>query len=176
MEHYRKVVLLWIVMVVGMASTATAKAPEIEWARVIGGKAGEVGNCIQRTYDGGYIIAGTKDERIWTGLKYLKGTGCLIYLIKLDNDGNVKWENTYGDTNSFYSGNFVEQTSDSGFVITGSLSLSDGSQHLISLLILQNTFYVNFEFYTHLLNFFSPKITYFQKVNGVNIGKVVKVR
>jgi len=126
MNHRRKAVLLLIVMVVGMASTATAKAPEIEWARVIGGKAGEVGNCIQRTSDSGYIIAGTKDGRIWTGRKYLKGTGCLIYLIKLDNDGNVKWENTYGDTNSFYSGNFVEQTSDSGFVITGSLSLDKG--------------------------------------------------
>ena len=126
MNHYRKVIFLWIVMVVGVAGAASAKAPEVEWTRVIGGKAGEVGNCIQSTYDGGYIIAATKDGRIWTGRKYLKGTGCLIYLIKLDNDGNVKWENTYGDTNSFYSGNFVEQTSDSGFIIAGSLSLDRG--------------------------------------------------
>ena len=119
MNHYRKVILLWIVMVVGVTSTVLAKAPEIEWARIIGGEDREGGKCIQKTYDGNYIIVGTKNGIKYGIGKYEKGSYCYVYLVKINEKGKVLWERTYGDTNFFYSGAFVQQTADSGFIISG---------------------------------------------------------
>jgi hypothetical protein len=66
---------------------------------------GGVGNCVQQTSDGGYIITGG-------GL-----------LIKVDSIGNKEWDKTFEDRNSAYS---VQQTNDEGYIITGnSWSSSD---------------------------------------------------
>ena len=48
-------------MVVAVACLAPAKAPEVEWARTIGGKEREGGKCIQKTYDGNYVIVSEKN-------------------------------------------------------------------------------------------------------------------
>jgi hypothetical protein len=71
---------------------------------------------VQQTYDGGYIIS------VSFGFVPEHGT-----LIKTDSNGNEIWRKTY-DTNSqlttfFYS---VQQTSDGGYIATGSYWYSEG--------------------------------------------------
>lgn len=134
MNHCRKVILLWIVMVVGVAGPASAKAPEIEWTRTIGGKKRENGKCIQKTYDGNYVIVGEENGIKHEIGKYGEGSYCYVYLVKIDEKGKVLWERTYGDTDFFYSGEFIQQTADSGFIISGERG---GTRNENSILLLK---------------------------------------
>lgn len=60
------------------------KNGNIEWTRVIGGDKDDRANDIAQTDDGGYLIAGTT---------YSYGGGYSdIYIIKLNNLGEIMWE------------------------------------------------------------------------------------
>ncbi len=79
-----------------------------EWEKVYGGKDGEVGKSIKKT-DDGYIIV---------GYTYSYGAGKSdAWLIKVDKDGNEKWNLTIGGE-SFDYGECVEVVED-GYVIAG---------------------------------------------------------
>jgi hypothetical protein len=86
------------------------------WTRVygrgvgIGGGPGEdLGASGQQTHDGGYIVAGTTqlyDAR-------------LVYLIKTDAAGDTLWTNAYPLTTYQSRATSVQQTADSGYIVTG---------------------------------------------------------
>jgi hypothetical protein len=81
------------------------------WIKTLGGKGYDMANFIQRTYDDGFIIVGETESY-----------GALesdIFLIKIDSAGNVYWTQTIGGA-EYDPGACVQQTSDYGFVITGS--------------------------------------------------------
>jgi predicted secreted protein len=65
---------------------------------------------IQETSDGGYILIGNQ-------MKPSKFDGFELY--KLDSVGNEMWSRTYAKRRHSLGGNFVEQTSDGGYIITG---------------------------------------------------------
>ncbi len=82
----------------------------IEWCKVFGGGADDHGLRVKQTTDGGYIISG-----------FLNGLGFGaedIVLIKTDALGNTLWMKIFGGAGSEW-GNYVEQTSDGGFMVVG---------------------------------------------------------
>jgi len=81
------------------------------WQKTYGGGEGSDGaSSIQQTFDGGYIVAGTTDS-------FGAGTSD-ICLLRLDSDGNVQWQKTYGGAERDYA-NSIQQTSDDGYIVAG---------------------------------------------------------
>ncbi|MEA2042669.1 MAG: hypothetical protein U9N85_08975, partial [Bacteroidota bacterium] len=82
-----------------------------EWTQTYGGIYEDRGQCIQHTTDGGYIILGTTAS-------YGEGSYD-IWLVKINNSGEEEWTQTFGGTSCDW-GYYVEQTTDGGYIITGS--------------------------------------------------------
>jgi len=87
---------------------------DILWTRTYGGSSTDGGYWVQQTSDGGYVFV---------GYTYSFDAGCCdIYLIKIDNDGNVTWR-WIGRGGECDYGHCVRQTSDKGYVIVGERSM-----------------------------------------------------
>lgn len=88
----------------------------LEWDRIIGGNDEERGESLGQTTDGGFIIVGRKDSRgaPWSD----------VYLVKTSAMGEITWEKMFGG-NDFDEGKAVKQTSDGGYIITGSKGKKD---------------------------------------------------
>ncbi len=81
------------------------------WDSSFGGEGTDFLKCVHETGDGGFIAAG------WTRSF---GNGLSdMWLIKLDKDGNMLWNKTYGG-GSYDTCNFLEVDDDGGFVLVGS--------------------------------------------------------
>jgi len=81
-----------------------------EWDEFFGGTDLDIGFSVQQTGDGGYFITGYN-------LTYATGN-YEAWLIKTDSNGSKEWDETFGDTD-IDAGNFGQQTSDGGYIVTG---------------------------------------------------------
>ncbi|MBI5116565.1 hypothetical protein HZA56_08850 [Candidatus Poribacteria bacterium] len=79
------------------------------------------GNSVQQTTDGGYVIAGSARGAD----VYLVGPHD-VWLIKTDSLGNKLWDKTFGEASTDDHGNSVQQTTDGGYIIAGSILSDDG--------------------------------------------------
>ena len=80
------------------------------WNETIGGTKDDEAFAIAKTTDGGYIVAAETTS--------FGAGGWDIWLLKLDTNGNLQWNKTYGGPGTDYV-NYVIQTSDGGYLTSG---------------------------------------------------------
>jgi uncharacterized delta-60 repeat protein len=82
----------------------------ISWENTYGGSAFDEPNAIQETADGGFIV---------TGRTYSYGEGLFdTWVLKLNADGTVDWEKTYGESSNDVAYD-IQETADGGFIVVG---------------------------------------------------------
>ncbi|MBI5360577.1 MAG: hypothetical protein HZA48_08355 [Planctomycetes bacterium] len=83
----------------------------IVWEKTYGGAKYDSATSIQQTIDGGYIVAGET---------YSFGEGLNdIWVLKLDGDGTIVWQKTYGRSGADNVFSSIQQTFDGGYIIAG---------------------------------------------------------
>jgi hypothetical protein len=99
----------------------------LQWQKCYGGSQDEFGFCIITTSDGGYLISGATCS--FDGDVIGNHTSSAGYwdawLIKISSTGTIQWQKCYGGTGSEYA-NSVIQTTDGGYIFTGSCQLNNG--------------------------------------------------
>ncbi|MFZ1633804.1 MAG: T9SS type A sorting domain-containing protein [Chitinophagales bacterium] len=115
------------------AQLLSAQIPYIEWQKTIGGERSDRLVKSIQTNDGGYLLAGYSDsdsssqkteDAIGIGFNVFDEYDWVTYhyeyvdiwLVKLDAEGNIEWENTIGgDRDDFLSA--MIQTADGGYLL-----------------------------------------------------------
>lgn len=79
------------------------------WAKAYGSYSNDEALSIQKTSDGGFIVA---------GYMRISGTNYDIWVLKLDKDGNVQWQKVFGGPflDQAYD---VKETSDGNYIVAG---------------------------------------------------------
>ncbi|MFB6340214.1 hypothetical protein ACE1ET_00750 [Saccharicrinis sp. FJH62] len=96
----------------------------VVWQQTFGGTYDDGANYITNTKDGGYIIAGY--SRSFDGdVTGNKGSED-VWLLKLNADGAVDWQNSYGGKLSDI-GNSVQETLDGGYIVAANTYSSNGN-------------------------------------------------
>ncbi len=80
------------------------------WSKTYGGVADDMARDVLPTSDGGFIIAG-QTESFGAG-------GLDAWALKLDSNGNIMWEKTYGGTANDVAKS-IKETSDGGIILAG---------------------------------------------------------
>ncbi len=97
---------------------------ELEWVRNFGGSGEDPGRAIIPTSDGGYAILGYTNSIDGD----IVGKSMEVndyWLLKLDADGNLQWNRTYGGSKDD-KGQSLAQTQDGGYILTGYAMSDDG--------------------------------------------------
>lgn len=88
----------------------------LQWSQVIGGIGYEIGNALQQTPDGGYVLCGqTYSSGVVNGGGSFSGD---YIMIKTDAIGNVQWQKTYGGP-GVDEAHHVCLTPDGGYMLIG---------------------------------------------------------
>jgi hypothetical protein len=101
----------------------------LQWNKTYSGALGGPPCSLRQTLDGGYIVA---------GYSFQNATSEDIWLLKIDSQGNTKWNTTYIRTNGLYC--CVQKTSDGGYILVGGTSLynaSNGGVPLCDVLLIK---------------------------------------
>jgi uncharacterized repeat protein (TIGR02543 family) len=106
MKRFISVISVFLFFLASFAAVLNAQW----WARTYGGSYGEWGESIQQTADGGYIVAG------YTGS--FGDVYADFWVLKLDPDGKVEWEKTYGGRGEDVA-YCIRQTADGGYIVAG---------------------------------------------------------
>lgn len=91
---------------------------DIVWQKSLGGSLLELPSSAFQTSDGGYVMAGYSSSGI-SGDKSEASRGITDnWIVKLDTDGNVEWDRTFGGNDSDVLRDMI-QTADGGFLAGG---------------------------------------------------------
>lgn len=101
---------------------------QITFQKAYGGTLMDIGNAVRQTFDNGYIIVGTTTS--------FSSGGRDVLVIKTNESGDTAWTKTFGGATDNEYGYCVQQTIDSGFIVSGvASSFNDvaGDMYLIKL-------------------------------------------
>lgn len=84
----------------------------VEWQKTYGGRGEDFASSIRPTRDGGLIVAGG------TG-SFGSTWGWKIWILKLDESGNVLWQKAYGKISDPQDVSDIQLTTDGGFIVGG---------------------------------------------------------
>jgi uncharacterized delta-60 repeat protein len=96
-----------------VATNCSYTPSPLKWQRTFGGSGFDIANSVQQTTDGGYIVAGTTAS--------FGAGGGDFWVLKLDADGSVTWQYTYGEA-SYDVAYSIQQTADGGYIVAGRTS------------------------------------------------------
>ncbi len=96
----------------------------LEWQRALGGSGNDFLSAVTLTGDGGYVVVGRTESSDGDVIGY-HGGGSDMWVVKLDADGNLIWQNALGGS-ADSQGRSIIATNDGGFIVAGSTSASDG--------------------------------------------------
>lgn len=101
---------LLIILLLSACGGLSVKA-QLRFEKHYGGGAFEEGGDVRQTFDGGYIMVGQTQS-------FGVSSADDVYLVKTDANGDTLWTKTFGEV-SYDKGYSVEQTADSGYIVTG---------------------------------------------------------
>lgn len=91
----------------------------MQWQKLLGGTLVDNGRSVEQTADGGFIVAGNTASSNTGTLTGLTSNGLNDgWILKLDGNGNVQWQNLLGGSADDYIYSIV-QTIDGGYIYTG---------------------------------------------------------
>jgi hypothetical protein len=117
---------IWIIKLNGIGN--------IEWEKSLGGSKQEWACDAQQTKDGGYIVIGSTNSR--DGDVVGNNLTNDIWLVMLSETGSIQWKKCLGaqidEGGSIYNyANDINQTTDGGYIITGSTNRNGNQVYLI---------------------------------------------
>lgn len=106
-------------------SFAVAQAPPIQWQKTIGGTHADTALSILQTTDGGFIFEGQTSSN--NGNVSGNHGNEDVWVVKLNNTGNVSWQKTLGGTGSdMIHLQGIQQTNDGGYIVAAFTNSNDG--------------------------------------------------
>src|SRR5690606_21423361 len=100
-----------------------SSAGNLEWYKNFGSVAGDFGNCIDLTADGGYILGGQK------GIKNNDPANpkdtLNWWILKVSDTGGIVWEKTFGKGRLSMLSR-ISQTQDGGYIACGTWNSTQG--------------------------------------------------
>ncbi len=96
---------------------------ELEWMKEYGGSISEEIYSIQQTSDFGYVAAGCTNSV--DGVLEGNNGGNDLWVIKMDQDGELEWSKTYGGSESEATRS-IRQAADGGYIVAAYTASGDG--------------------------------------------------
>lgn len=91
---------------------------EVEWEKVIGGDKDDQLYVVHQTFDHGYILGGNSDSAPTYSKKKGNGKGMDFWIVKLNSEGEMEWQETY-DFGTYDMLSSVVENKDHTFLIGG---------------------------------------------------------
>jgi hypothetical protein len=107
---------IWIVKLDSLGS--------IQWQKCLGGSSNEYAEGVSQTSDSGFVVCGATESN--DGDVTGNHGGQDVWIVKLDNIGNIQWKKCYGG--SLDDGpNFIEEVNNDGYIVVGFACSNDGN-------------------------------------------------
>lgn len=129
LSFFQKMRFLLIIIFTTFSSFLFAQNMAIHWQKSLGGKNSDFAYASTPTSDGGYVIVGStnnnKEGDIPTSKAFSGTGGSDIWVVKLNNWGDILWSKTFGGTKDDIATDVLE-TKDKAILVVATTNSSDG--------------------------------------------------
>lgn len=108
--------IIVLAILAGLTGWSAAQVPPIStWSKTYGGGASDLAYAMDKTLDGGFIVAGQTAS--------FGAGGSDAWVLKLKSDGSIDWQMSYGGTADDYATS-IKATPDGEYVVAGATGCS----------------------------------------------------